>query len=84
MKQTTTTTEGTGNGAVERYVPRIYNNQVRLENIVNLGELAQKIEVPPPNKIDGGVLQAMATLSEEDMRTILRAAEILKGIKYSR
>ncbi len=38
-KQTTTTTEGVGNGAVERYIPRIKNNQVRLENIVNLNEI---------------------------------------------
>lgn len=76
-----TTTEGTGNGAVERYLPRIYNNQVRLENIVNLNELADRIEVPPPDRIDGGVLQAMSALSEEDIKTILRAAEILKGLK---
>lgn len=80
-KQTTTTTEGVGNGAVERYLPRIYNNQVRLENIINLDELTDRIEVPPPNRIDGGVLQAMSALSEEEMKTILRAAEILKGIK---
>lgn len=81
MKQTTTTTEGVGQGAVERYLPRIYNNQVRLENIVNLNELADRIEVPPPSNIDGGVLQAMSALSEEDIKTILRAAEILKGMK---
>lgn len=81
MNQTTTTTEGTGVGAVERYVPRIYNNQVRLENIINLEELTQRIELPPPNKIDGGVLQAMSALSEEDIQTILKAAEILRGLK---
>lgn len=81
MKQTTTTTEGVGQGAVERYLPRIYNNQVRLENIVNLNELADRIEVPPPSNIDGGVLQAMSALSEEDIKTILRAAEILKRMK---
>lgn len=76
-----TTTEGTGQGAVERFLPRIYNNQVRLENIVNLNELADRIEIPRPDRIDGGVLQAMSALSEEDMKTILRAAEILKGMK---
>lgn len=76
-----TTTEGTGQGAVERFLPRIYNNQVRLENIVNLNELADRIEIPRPDRIDGGVLQAMSALSEEDMKTILRAAEILKGTK---
>lgn len=76
-----TTTEGTGQGAVERFLPRIYNNQVRLENIVNLNELADRIEIPRPDRIDGGVLQAMSALSEEDMKTILQAAEILKGMK---
>lgn len=76
-----TTTEGTGPGAVERYIPRTYNNQVRLENIVNLNELVERIEVQPPNRIDGGVLQAMSALSEEDIKTILKAAEILKGMK---
>jgi len=78
-----TTTEGTGPGAVERYIPRILNNQVRLENIVNLNEIVNKIELPAPDRIDGGVLQAMAALSEEDIRTILRAAEILKGMGQS-
>jgi hypothetical protein len=76
-----TTTEGTGPGAVERYIPRILNNQVRLENIVNLNELVERIEVQPPDRIDGGVLQAMSALSEEDIKTILKAAEILKGMK---
>lgn len=80
-KQTTTTTEGVGNGSVERYLPRIYNNQVRLENIVNLDELVDRIEVPHPDRIDGGVVQAMMALSEEDIKTILKAAEILKGMK---
>jgi len=78
-----TTTEGTGPGAVERQIPRIYNNQVRLENIINLNQLAERIEIPPPDRIDGGVLQAMSMLSEEDMKTILKAAEILKGMERS-
>lgn len=73
-----TTTEGTGPGAVERSIPRIYNNQIRAENIVNIREI---VEQNPPDRIDGGVLQAMMALSEEDMKTILRAAEILKGLK---
>ena len=73
-----TTTEGTGPGAVERFIPRIYNNQIRAENIVNIREI---VEQTPPGNIDGGVIQAMSALSEEDIRTILRAAEILKGMK---
>jgi hypothetical protein len=80
-KQTTTTTEGVGNGAVERYIPRIVNNQVRLENIVNLDEIVERIEIPPIDRIDGGVISALSALSEEDMKTILKAAEILKGMK---
>lgn len=80
-KQTTTTTEGVGNGAVERYIPRINNNQVRLENIVNLNEIVDQIEIPPIDRIDGGVVSALAALSEEDMKTILKAAEILKRMK---
>ena len=76
-----TTTEGTGPGAVERQIPRIYNNQVRLQNIVNINEIVEKIEVPHPDRIDGGVLQAMSALSEDDIKTILKAAEILKGMK---
>jgi hypothetical protein len=77
-KQTTTTTEGVGNGAVERYIPRIVNNQVRLENIVNLDEIVERIEIPPIDRIDGGVVSALSALSEEDIKTILKAAEILK------
>lgn len=76
-----TTTEGTGNGAVERFIPRIYNNQVRINNIVNINEIVERIEIPHPDRIDGGVLQAMMALSEEDIKTILKAAEILKGMK---
>lgn len=78
-----TTTEGTGPGAVERYLPRIYNNQVRLENIVNLNELQQKVEIAPPDRIDGGSISIMSlnALSEEDLDTIMKAAEILKGLK---
>lgn len=72
-----TTTEGTGPGAVERVIPRIYNNQIRVENIVNIKEVVEAT----PDRIDGGVVQAMMALSEEDMKTILRAAEILKGLK---
>ena len=73
-----TTTEGTGPGAVERSIPRIYNNQIRAENIVNIREI---VEQNPPDRIDGGVLQAMSTLSEEDIKTILKAAEILKRLQ---
>jgi hypothetical protein len=79
-KQTTTTTEGVGNGSVERFIPRIVNNQVRLENIVNLNEIIERIEIPPLDRIDGGVVSALSALSEEDIKTILKAAEILKRI----
>lgn len=75
-----TTTEGTGPGSVEKYIPRIFNNQVRLENIVNLNEITQIIELKP-DRIDGGVVQALAALSEEDIKTILKAAEILKRMR---
>jgi hypothetical protein len=73
-----TTTEGTGPGAVERYIPRIYNSQIRLENILINQEEAW------PVKIDGGELKAMVSaLSDDDMLTIIKAAEIIKrlGIK---
>lgn len=75
----TQTTEGTGQGAVERYLPRIlYNQKIKAENIVGLEHV---IKETPPNKIDGGVLRSlMMGLSEEDMSTILRAAEIIKKI----
>lgn len=75
----TQTTEGTGQGAVERYLPRIlYNQKIKAENIVGLEHI---IKETPPNKIDGGTLQAlMMGLSEEDMSTILKAAEIIKKI----
>ena len=73
-----TTTEGTGPGAVERSIPRIYNNQIRAENIINIREI---VEQNPPDRIDGGVLQAMSSLSEEDIKTILKAAEILKRLQ---
>lgn len=76
-----TTTEGTGPGAVERFIPRIYNNQVRIQNIANINEIVERIEIPPLDRIDGGVISAMAALSEEDIKTILKAAEILKGMK---
>lgn len=76
-----TTTEGTGPGAVERSIPRIYNNQIRIQNIANINEITQIVELPLPDRIDGGVLQAMSALSEEDIKTILKAAEILKGMK---
>lgn len=78
-----TTTEGTGPGAVERYLPRTYNNQIRLENIINLNELQQKIEITPPARLDGGIVSIMSlnALSEEDLGTIMKAAEILKSLK---
>jgi len=80
MAQTTTTTEGVGNGAVDRVIPRIYNNLVRAENIAGLTQIIQE-NAPSPTKIDGGEIRAMMMgLSEEDMKTILKAAEILKSL----
>lgn len=73
-----TTTEGTGPGAVDRVIPRIYNNQIKAENIVNLQQIIQEVT---PTHIDGGEIRAMMmSLSEEEMQTILKAAEILKKL----
>jgi hypothetical protein len=75
---TTTTTEGVGNGAVDRVIPRIYNNLVRAENIAGLTQIIQE---STPKNIDGGEIKAMMMgLSEEDMKTILKAAEIIKSL----
>lgn len=73
-----TTTEGTGPGAVDRVIPRIYNNQIRPQNIINFEQVVQEVN---PRTIDGGEIRAMMMgLSEEDMKTILKAAEILKSL----
>jgi hypothetical protein len=73
-----TTTEGTGPGAVDRVIPRIYNNQIRPQNIVNFEQVVQEVN---PRTIDGGELKAMMMgLSEEEMQTILKAAEIIKKL----
>jgi hypothetical protein len=74
MRGFATTTEGTGPGSVERFIPKIYNNQVKLENLV-----IQQDEAIP-GRIDGGELKMLSTLSDEDKKTILRAAEILRNI----
>lgn len=73
-----TTSEGTGLGSVERYVPRIYNQQIRASNIIGLQEAVKEVS---PRKIDGGELKAMVlNLSSEEIEIILKAAEILKKI----
>lgn len=75
-----TTTEGTGPGAVERYIPRKFYAQelVRAENIVGLQEAVKEVA---PRTVDGGELRAMMMgLSNEEMETILKAAEILKRL----
>lgn len=77
----TQTTEGTGPGAVERYIPRTpYAQQIiRAQDIVGLEEAVKETS---PRSVDGGELRAMVMgLSEEDMQIILRAAEILKGLQ---
>jgi hypothetical protein len=76
-----TTTEGTGPGAVERHIPRIYNQQIRAKDIVDLGDIVQEIN---PRRVDGGELKAlMLNLSSEEMEIILRAADILNSLKKS-
>ena len=78
-----TTTEGTGPGSVERYIPRTFYAQqiIRPQNIVGFEEAVKEI---PPKNTDGGELKAMMlTLSEDDIQTILKAAEILKRLNPS-
>lgn len=78
-----TTTEGTGPGAVERYIPRnLYAQQIiRAQNIVGLQEAVKEIS---PRNINGGELRAMMMgLSLEEMETILKAAEIIKRLNPS-
>ena len=73
----TQTTEGTGPGAVERYIPRLNNNLIRVENIVGI---EQVVNDNPPTRIDGGVIGALSMLSAEDQEVILKAAQILKNL----
>lgn len=76
----TQTTEGTGQGAVERYIPRKFYAQqiIRAENVVGLEEAVKEVS---PRSVDGGELRAMMMgLTQEEMETILRAAEIIKRI----
>ena len=75
-----TTTEGTGPGAVERYIPRKFYAQevIRAQNIVGFEEAVKEVN---PRNVDGGELRAMMmALSSEEMETILKAAEILKRL----
>lgn len=70
-----TTSEGTGKGSVDRYIPKSYNHQVRVNNLV----ISKDESIP--GKIDGGELRALvAGLSEEEMEVIIKAASILKKI----
>jgi len=70
-----TTSEGTGKGSVDRYIPKSYNHQVRVDNLV-----ISKNETIP-GRMDGGELKALVTgLSEEEMEVIMKAASILKKI----
>ncbi len=63
---------------MDRVIPRIYNNQIRPQNIINFEQVVQEVN---PRTIDGGEIRAMMMgLSEEDMKTILKAAEILKSL----
>jgi hypothetical protein len=71
-----TTSEGTGLGSVENIVPKIYSHQIRRE-ILRIKEIVKE----PPANIDGGELKMLKALSDEDIKIILKAAEILKGIQ---
>lgn len=78
-----TTTEGTGPGAVERFIPRnLYAQQiVRAKDIVGLQEAVKEVS---PRTVDGGELRAMVMgLSHEEMETILKAAEILRRVGHT-
>lgn len=81
----TQTTEGTGSGSVERFIPRtsFKNNLIKVENIIGLEKIIEEnVVIPPIDKIDGGEISAMMLkLSKEDMETILKAAEIIKNLK---
>jgi hypothetical protein len=81
---TATTTEGTGPGSVENIKPRIINGVVKNDNLYS--KLDLNLIDFTPNKIDGGVVQAlgMLNISQEEAQTILKAAEILrKSMKIS-
>lgn len=76
-----TTTEGTGPGAVERYIPRkLYAQQIiRANNVIGLERVVREVS---PKNIDGGELKMMMlNLSNEEMKTILKAAEILNNLQ---
>jgi hypothetical protein len=83
-----TTTQGTGNGSVERFIPRtnFKNFQIKAENIIGIKKIASDIEknivLPTIDKIDGGEISSlMMKLSEEDLQIIVKAAEIIKNLK---
>lgn len=83
----TQTTEGTGNGAVERFIPRVSfkNYQIRAENVIGINKIIEDIEdnivVPPIDKIDGGEISSlMMKLKKEDLEIIIKAAEIIKNL----
>lgn len=79
----TQTTEGTGQGAVERFIPRnLYAQQIiRATNIIGLEDAVKEVS---PRNVDGGELRALVMgLSNEEIETILKAAEILRRISPS-
>lgn len=76
----TQTTEGTGPGAVERYIPRNFYAQqiIRAQDIVGLDDAVKEVA---PRNVDGGELRALVMgLSNEEIETILKAAEILRRV----
>lgn len=76
-----TTTEGTGPGAVERYIPRNFYAQqiIRAQDIVGLDSVVKEIS---PRTVDGGELKAMMMgLTSEEMETIIKAAEIIRKLQ---
>lgn len=79
----TQTTEGTGQGAVERFIPRNFYAQqiIRAQDIVGLEDAVKEVS---PRTVDGGELRALVMgLSQEEIEIILKAAEILKRISPS-
>lgn len=76
----TQTTEGTGQGAVERYIPRNFYAQqiIKAKDVIGLEEAVKEVA---PRSVDGGELRALVMgLSNEEIETILKAAEILKKL----
>lgn len=65
---------------MERYIPRQFYAQqiIKAQNIIGLEQAVKEVS---PRNVDGGELRAMMMgLSNEEMETILKAAEIIKKL----